>query len=66
VNIHFKMSQSASKGGVEVFVNGTRAMAWDAGATMADADSYLKIGQYRNKRNFVGVVLFDDVRLSTP
>lgn len=66
VDIHFKMSTSSTKGGVEVFVNGARAMAWDAGATMADADSYLKIGQYRNKRNFTGVVLFDDVRLSTP
>jgi hypothetical protein len=66
VDVHFKMSTSSAKGGVEVFVNGTRAMPWDAGATMADADSYLKIGQYRNKRNFTGVVLFDDVRLSTP
>lgn len=64
IDIHFKMSINASTGGAEVYVNGAKKVSWDAGATMADADSYLKIGQYRNKRDFTGVVYFDDVALS--
>jgi hypothetical protein len=39
---------------------------WDAGATMADKDSYFKTGQYRNKKNYTGVVYFDNMVLSQP
>jgi len=66
IDVHFRMSTDPSKGGAEVYVNGVKKVPWTAGATMADSDSYLKIGEYRNKRDFVGVVYFDDVRLTTP
>lgn len=66
IDVHFKMSVDPAKGGAQVYVNGTDATGWVPGQTMADADSYLKIGQYRSHRDYTGVVYFDDVRLTRP
>jgi len=64
IDLHFVMSNDPSVGGVEAWLNGQQVVPWTPGRTMGDADSYLKIGQYRNKRSFTGVVYFDDVRLT--
>lgn len=64
IDIHFIMSNDPSIGGVEAWLNGQQVVPWTPGRTMGDADSYLKIGQYRSHRDYTGVVYFDDMRLT--